>query len=117
MMIKLLLNRYKTHIKSCSVHINAERNVPDLSRWNPDRDIVTPRGLVTRQPSLLAHLLYADYLLCANHLLQFYQVYPVLLRARLYLRVYHHLQHHHASNKSNKRAGGGARECIQKPIS
>ena len=62
-------------------------------------------------PSLLAHLL------CADHLFQFHQVHPVLLRVRLHLQVYHHLQHHHASNKSKRRAGGSAGECIQKPIS
>jgi hypothetical protein len=50
-------------------------------------------------PSLLAHLL------CADHLLQFHQVHPVLLRVRLHLQVCHHLQHHHVSNKS-KRARG-----------
>jgi hypothetical protein len=61
-------------------------------------------------PLLLAHLL------CADHL-QFHQVHPVLLRVRLHLQVYHHLQHHHASNKSKRRAGGSAREYIQKPTS
>jgi hypothetical protein len=33
---EVLLNKYKTYIKSCSVYINAEGNILDLSRWNPE---------------------------------------------------------------------------------
>jgi hypothetical protein len=71
-------------------------------------ELASPRAV---PPSLLSHLLYVDYLL------QFHQVHLVLPRVRLRLRVYHHLQHHHASNKSKRRAGVSARESIQKPIS
>ena len=48
-MVKLLSISGELHLKSCGLHTNAKRNVPDLSRRTPERNKFLPRGLVTRQ--------------------------------------------------------------------
>jgi hypothetical protein len=50
MAVKLLGQSGKSHQKSCSVHQDTERNVPDLSRRSHRNGKTNlPRGLVTRQ--------------------------------------------------------------------